>query len=403
MNPRQDKLIIVLINILVTSLAPITFGIYYACLPQIKIYYSIELSYSGTVILPFMFGLSIFQLIYGPLSDYYGRRPVILLGQCVFIAGTIINLISDSLYLLIISRLIQGIGVGYTFPMCRAVQRDSFNGRQYFVFGMCITMVLSLVTILSPSLGAYIQFLNNNNFFVGVKFVLFYSIIVFIITFLYFRETNTNKIQNNIIFSGFFGNYLEIKNDFLTLSMAGGLIYSAEVVLCTLLPAIFREELEYSILKYGWMNLIIMSGYLFGTIFALLLSKYSASYQRHIWPYFISLTSLSATFLTSLLNFNIYIFVGGMWLFMVSSAITYSILSLRVVYLFQNNFGFASALYCSLQFLISSLMILTVHILNVQTIFEMLLCILIIIMLSFLFYLVPPLNFRKKRNTVRMN
>jgi len=77
----------------------------------------------------FFFGMAFAQLVYGPLSDSFGRRPMIFLGMAIYLAGSALCLVSDSLYALIVGRIIQGVGAAGPRIVANAIIRDRYEGR----------------------------------------------------------------------------------------------------------------------------------------------------------------------------------------------------------------------------------------------------------------------------------
>ena len=82
------------------------------------------------VVIVYMAGFAVGQLVYGPVSDHAGRKPVLMAGLAIFVAGTIGALLSDTFAGLLASRLVQGLGAASPRVLAIAVVRDLYSGRQ---------------------------------------------------------------------------------------------------------------------------------------------------------------------------------------------------------------------------------------------------------------------------------
>ncbi|CAH7063095.1 MFS transporter [Vibrio chagasii] len=75
----------------------------------------------------FFIALACSQLICGPLSERYGRKPIAILSSVIFVAGSMTCLIADNIDILLLGRVVQGLGVGGLYLLCRTILQDAFE------------------------------------------------------------------------------------------------------------------------------------------------------------------------------------------------------------------------------------------------------------------------------------
>lgn len=102
----------------------------------------------------FMAGFALAQLVFGPLSERYGRRPVLLAGIALFTAGSVACAAAPSLPLLLAMRCLEGCGAGAGMVMVFAIVRDLFDDHQARSRLSYVTAVLSVAPLVAPLLGA---------------------------------------------------------------------------------------------------------------------------------------------------------------------------------------------------------------------------------------------------------
>ncbi|MFJ8433364.1 multidrug effflux MFS transporter [Kitasatospora sp. NPDC094019] len=101
-----------------------------------------------------MFGVAAGQLIFGPLSDRFGRRPPLLVGLVVYTLASVVCVIAPDLTVLIAARFVQGAAGAAGLVIGRAVARDRFEGVAMIRFLASITLISGLAPILAPLFGA---------------------------------------------------------------------------------------------------------------------------------------------------------------------------------------------------------------------------------------------------------
>lgn len=108
------------------------------------------------VITLFVFGMVFGEFLFGPLSDAIGRRKAILSGLAIFCAGSVLAMTAQSIEMMLLGRIVQGIGVSGPKIGARALIRDKFSGDEMARMISYIYMAFILVPMLAPAAGQLI-------------------------------------------------------------------------------------------------------------------------------------------------------------------------------------------------------------------------------------------------------
>ena len=111
---------------------------------------------TGLTLSLFMAGFAIAQLIFGPVSDRYGRRPILFIGCGVFALANVMCTIAPSINTLILWRLIAGAGAGAAAVLEMAIVRDLFEGAAARTQFSYINLVMSIAPMIAPTIGGLI-------------------------------------------------------------------------------------------------------------------------------------------------------------------------------------------------------------------------------------------------------
>jgi len=105
--------------------------------------------------------MAIAQLLYGPLSDSFGRKPTIFLGLTIYLIGSALCLLSWSLPALIAGRIVQGVGAAGPRIVANAIIRDRYEGRPMASVTSLVMSVFIVVPVFAPLVGQGIMALSN--------------------------------------------------------------------------------------------------------------------------------------------------------------------------------------------------------------------------------------------------
>jgi MFS transporter, DHA1 family, multidrug resistance protein len=136
------------------ALGTLATNILLPALPRIANSFEVPTSATGSMMSSFFATFALGQLFVGPLADRYGRRPLVLSGLVIFVAGSIICAVAPTLSSLVIGRIIQAIGVCASSVLSRAIARDLFSGNELGRVLSFIMVAMAAAPGFSPLLGS---------------------------------------------------------------------------------------------------------------------------------------------------------------------------------------------------------------------------------------------------------
>jgi DHA1 family bicyclomycin/chloramphenicol resistance-like MFS transporter len=138
----------------ITALAPFSLQIFLPALPAIQASFAVA---PGVVQLALSLSIlanAVANLAYGPISDRFGRRPVLLVGLAAFIAGSLGCALAPSIELLVVARIVQSIGGAAGMVLARAIVRDLYDRERSASIIAYLTMAMVVAPMLAPTIGA---------------------------------------------------------------------------------------------------------------------------------------------------------------------------------------------------------------------------------------------------------
>lgn len=298
----------------------------------------------------FLFGFAAGQFVYGPFSDYFGRKKIIFMALGVAIIGSIICSASQSIVFLLIGRLLQGIGASAGLSIPRAILRDIFYGNKMSQFVSYLSACVEMITAVSPFVGGYVvqHFHWRYNFYI----LLFLNLATLVIISIYLPETNTNiktdRFQFKTIFNAYKKYFFHIQ--ILFYALCGCIAYSNLMLYFTVSPFLLQNEFHLSPQYYGFFTMLVSSSLVIGAIINSKLVKKLGINKM------ILLASTLIILSGTLLSMNVFFshahfleIVFSCMICVIGSALLFANAISGALQHIQKDFGIVSALYGGLQ------------------------------------------------------
>jgi DHA1 family bicyclomycin/chloramphenicol resistance-like MFS transporter len=126
-------------------------------LPSLARYFAVGVDDIQLTLSVFLVGLAMAQLAYGPLSDRFGRRPVLLVGLAIYVAASVVCMLSPSVPVLVAARFVQAVGACVGPVLGRAVVRDVY-GREGAARALAyMSAAMALAPAIGPILGGFLE------------------------------------------------------------------------------------------------------------------------------------------------------------------------------------------------------------------------------------------------------
>ena len=136
------------------ALLPFSTDLFLASLPGIRRHFGVGVSEAQLTLSVFIAAFALSQLVYGPLSDRFGRRPVLLAGVAIYVAATLACMAAQSIQWLIAARLLQAVGACSGAVIGRAIIRDAYGPAGSARMLGFITAGTALAPVFGPMVGS---------------------------------------------------------------------------------------------------------------------------------------------------------------------------------------------------------------------------------------------------------
>ncbi len=145
-----------LLIILLAGFPALATDMYLPALPMLQKMWGLSLAQVNFSLVIFFITFSFFLLVYGPLADRFGRKPVLYIGLVIFITGSIFCALSQSITQLVIARFLQGCGAASASSLSLTLSKDLYQGDKQKKVMAYIGVIVPLVPMIAPMLGSWV-------------------------------------------------------------------------------------------------------------------------------------------------------------------------------------------------------------------------------------------------------
>jgi DHA1 family bicyclomycin/chloramphenicol resistance-like MFS transporter len=278
-------------------------NIYLPILPELETRLHTTSQLASLTVTVFLIGFSFAQLVWGPMSDRYGRRPVLLVGLATSTVGAMFSGLSPDIGVFMAARFLESVGMGVGPVLARSVLTDSLDKPHVAIAMAYVAIVVAVIPAIAPVFGGYINLLVSWR---GIFFFLaLVGICLLAVGAMRLPETLAEK-NPDLTASRVLGEYMELLGNrrYLGYICAYAIAFGTTIGYYAAAPYIFIRLLGYSPHEYGYLLFFNALCYVLGATAARLLVPGQGS-DRVIQMAI--LVFITASFLTIALDFYTHI------------------------------------------------------------------------------------------------
>ena len=261
--PRSSGYVALLVAL--GSFGPLTMSIYTPVMPSVGASLGAGADSVKLTLTTYMLGFAVGQLFYGPLSDRFGRRPVLLGGLIFFTVATFACSFAPSIGGLIALRILQGLGAASGSVIGRAMTRDAYTFQEMPLVMSWISLGQNIAPSLAPTLGGFLG--EWASWRATFWFVGGFGTLLLAITLFGLSETNKHRSDRLHLGSLLRGSGEMLRErQFLGNVLTLGFAFAINFGMLAGVPFILQDHLGFSPQEFGLIVLLSVGGFTAGTL-----------------------------------------------------------------------------------------------------------------------------------------
>lgn len=263
-----DRFALTILLGFLTALGPLSTDLYLPSLPAIARHFGVASGQAQLTLSAYLIGFAAGLPIYGPVSDRFGRKRVVLFGLLLYGLANVISALSPSLDVLIASRALQGFGAAAPLVVARAMVRDLYEGRRAAQELARMGTIMGVVPAISPILGVGLEmaFGWRSNFVATA--MLAAGLAGWVITAL--PETLRQRSETPLTLFSLVGGFGALIRDrrFLPFALLAATCYSGLFAFISGSSFVYQQYFKVSPLLFAISFVMMVLGYMTGAFFS---------------------------------------------------------------------------------------------------------------------------------------
>ncbi len=329
--------------------------LYLPSMPSMATYLHVNINMIQLSIAVYVFGFAIGSMVYGTLSDKFGRRPIILTCLLVGFIGGLVCCFSFSIDSLLIGRLIQGLGFSGGSVVARSITKDISETREELAkVSSTMGILYASAIAFAPIIGGYIE----KYMFWRMSFILLLVLAITTIALCWYKIPETNRNKRSLTMHVVLHDYIDVltNRQFLLYNIISASVLCGLVAYQTMSSYLLQVRVGMLPDSFGYTALFITAALISGGLINRFMMPRRGSEKMIIIGCYLYISTSIIYIITGIFGLiNIYIILAPIVIAVVASGIIYPNCSAGAMGVFDTKAGTAASIYNCLQMLGASI------------------------------------------------